>query len=86
VQPHEYKPRKMLPTADAAAYCGSSASTFAKYRLFGGGPIFCRLGRRVVYDPSDLDAWIAENRYTRGKLAAASWKTPNAARVRSERR
>ncbi len=54
--------RKMLRTDEAAEYCGSSASTFEKLRLFGGGPRYVKLGRRVVYDPADLDAWLAANR------------------------
>lgn len=59
MHPHQ---RKMLSTPEAAGYCGSSASTFNKLRVFGGGPIFIKLGRRVVYDPSDLDAWLAARR------------------------
>lgn len=39
-----------------------SASTLNKYRVFGGGPVFCKVGRTVVYDPSDLDAWLASCR------------------------
>jgi predicted DNA-binding transcriptional regulator AlpA len=54
----------MLRTADAAEYCGSSASTFEKLRLTGGGPRFIKLGRRVVYAPVDLDDWLAANRRT----------------------
>lgn len=54
--------RKMLRTPEAAAYCGSSASTFEKLRLYGGGPRYVKIGRRVVYDPADLDAWLAANR------------------------
>lgn len=49
-------------TEEAAAYCGSSASTFEKLRLRGGGPVYCKIGRRVVYRVEDLDAWLAENR------------------------
>jgi predicted DNA-binding transcriptional regulator AlpA len=62
MHPHEYNQRKMLSAPAAAAYCGSSASTFAKLRLFGGGPVFVKLGRRVVYDPADLDRWLTEHR------------------------
>ena len=58
---HKYS-RKMLNTSEAAAYCGSSASTLAKLRLYGGGPRFLRLGRRVVYDVADLDTWLAAHR------------------------
>jgi predicted DNA-binding transcriptional regulator AlpA len=60
MRPHEF--RKMLTAPEAAAYCGSSASTFAKLRLYGGGPHYVKLGRRVVYDPADLDRWLASNR------------------------
>lgn len=52
----------MLRTPEAAAYCGSSASTFEKLRLTGGGPRYVKLGRRVVYDPADLDDWLLANR------------------------
>ena len=63
MHPPKYTQRKMLNTSEAAAYCGSSASTFAKLRLYGGGPRFVKLGRRVVYDPVDLDAWLAAHRH-----------------------
>jgi predicted DNA-binding transcriptional regulator AlpA len=62
MHPHEYSLRKMLSAPEAAAYCGSSASTFAKLRLHGGGPHYVKLGRRVVYDPVDLDRWLASHR------------------------
>ena len=49
---------QVLRTAEAAAYCGSSASTFEKLRLTGGGPVYSKIGRRVVYRVEDLDAWL----------------------------
>lgn len=51
-----------MRTRDAAQYCGSSASTFEKLRLTGGGPIYSKIGRRVVYRVDDLDEWLAANR------------------------
>lgn len=54
--------KAMLRTAEAAAYCGSSPSTFEKLRLTGGGPVYSKIGRRVVYRVVDLDAWLASNR------------------------
>jgi len=44
---------------EAAQYLRSSASTLAKRRLFGGGPVFVRIGKAVRYRRSDLDAWMA---------------------------
>ena len=55
-------PTARLNTSAAADYCGLASSTFAKFRVFGRGPKFLKLGRRVVYDVADLDAWLASNR------------------------
>ena len=52
---HEY--RKMLSTSSAAEYLGIGKSTLDKWRLIGAGPKFCTLGRRIVYDPADLEAF-----------------------------
>ena len=58
---HSQSPR--LRTADAAAYCGSTKSTFEKYRLTGEGPVFSKIGRVVVYDRADLDAWLNSKKH-----------------------
>jgi hypothetical protein len=47
---------------DAADYLGLSTSTLNKLRVFGGGPVFLKLGRRVAYDLGDLDAWLNAKR------------------------
>lgn len=46
-------------TQGAADYLGSSASTLNKLRCYGGGPKFIKIGKKVVYDQADLDAWMA---------------------------
>jgi hypothetical protein len=56
--------RKMLPTPEAAAYCDLGKSTLDKLRIFGGGPFYSKIGRRVVYDPADLDQWLLAHRQT----------------------
>ena len=53
---------RKLNVEQAADLTGLSASTLNKLRVFGGGPPFLKLGRRVVYDPVDLDGWMAERR------------------------
>ncbi|GMB82858.1 hypothetical protein NN6n1_36410 [Shinella zoogloeoides] len=62
--------RRMLRTDDAANYVGVSASTLNKLRLAGGGPEYIKLGKSVVYDPADLDAWLASNRRSSTSAAA----------------
>lgn len=36
--------------------------TLAKWRLYGGGPDFIRVGRRIAYDPNDVAAWLDARR------------------------
>lgn len=48
--------------AEAARYLGLSPSCLNKWRCQRTtGPRFCKLGRRVVYRQSDLDAWREQN-------------------------
>lgn len=53
----------VLDANDVAAQLGLSVSTLAKMRLYGTGPAYSKLGRRVVYRPADLDSWIEANRF-----------------------
>ena len=53
-----------LDTAKAANYTGLSASTLNKLRVFGGGPVYLKLGRRVAYEPAALDEWLSTKRRT----------------------
>ncbi len=66
--PPAAKPVALMPkvvTAKVAAkFVGLSESTLAKLRLNGNGPAYCKLGRRVLYRPSDLEQWL-ESRITR---------------------
>lgn len=62
--------RAKLRTKAAAAYCGSTESTFNKLRLTGDGPVYITIGRTVVYDPDDLDAWLAALRRKSTSVAA----------------
>jgi predicted DNA-binding transcriptional regulator AlpA len=54
---------KILNAHQAALKLGLSKSTLAKMRLSGVGPVFSKLGRRVVYRVSDLDAWVNGNKF-----------------------
>jgi len=50
-------PTRKLPVQEAANFLGLSKSWLDKRRLFGGGPHYLKLGRRVVYDLRDLENW-----------------------------
>ena len=64
--------RPKLRTGPAASYCGSTKSTFDKLRLSGGGPVYIAIGRAIVYDPDDLDAWLAKHRRLSTSAAVAA--------------
>lgn len=53
-------PQHKLDVQEAATWLGLSVSTLNKLRLTGEGPRYYKLGRRVVYDLCDLEAWAAE--------------------------
>lgn len=56
-----------LSTADAARYLGGvSPRTLESWRLRGKGPAWVKVGDRVVYLVSDLDAFLASGRVTSG--------------------
>lgn len=55
---------KVLVCRDAARMVGLSESTLAKMRLNGNGPVYCKLGRRVVYRAADLEQWLQSRTVT----------------------
>jgi hypothetical protein len=53
---------RKLRAPETARYLGVSPSTLAKWRLYGCGPPYSKLGSVVVYDIDDLDEFAAERR------------------------
>ncbi|WP_053461496.1 MULTISPECIES: helix-turn-helix transcriptional regulator [Stenotrophomonas maltophilia group] len=51
-------PISRLKGPDAAAYLGLSHSTLEKMRHMGRGPRYLKVGGRVFYRQSDLDAYL----------------------------
>lgn len=55
---------RRLTRAEAAAFLTERGfrvayATLNKYATVGGGPVFESFGRRPVYKPADLLAWVA---------------------------
>ena len=79
--------RCLMPPAAAAEYLGGVViGTLAKWRHFGEGPAYVKVGSRVFYDRADLDAFIDAGRRTStksGRLMRAPsrgvWRDPGAA-------
>ena len=50
---------KYFIPGEAAELLRFSKSMLAKFRIYGGGPAFLRLGKRTIrYRQSDLDCWM----------------------------
>lgn len=60
----DFGERTKLTRKEAANYITKkhlqiSAATLARYAMGGNGPPFCHIAGDAVYEPEDLDAWIA---------------------------
>jgi predicted DNA-binding transcriptional regulator AlpA len=69
---------RFLRTPEAGRFLGLSGRTLEKHRTFGTGPRYRKLGGRVIYALSDLQAWADLG-------AQTSTKDENAGRVRPAR-
>ena len=49
-------------TQQAARRYGLSASWLSKLRVFGGGSPYLKIGRRVLYERSAFENWLALHR------------------------
>ena len=58
-------PQKVvLTTSEAAAFLGLAISTLNKWRCYGEGPQFIKLGRAVRYRQDDLEHYVETNTQT----------------------
>lgn len=48
----------------AAVYMDTTEGTLSTWRYLGKGPRYYKVGRRVVYRRSDLDAWLEAHAVT----------------------
>lgn len=48
----------------AAKYLNVSYSKLTKDRVHGCGPVFIKLGKRIVYRQEDLDAFLEQNAHS----------------------
>ncbi|OYX02505.1 MAG: DNA-binding protein [Caulobacter vibrioides] len=64
-------PPRHLRTPEAARFLGLSDRTLEKHRSYGTGPVYRKIGGRVVYTLEDLQAWSARG-------ARISTSDPNA--------
>lgn len=56
---YQMNERQKLNTQEAAAYLGVQPNTLEVWRCKHKGPRYAKLGRRVLYDIKDLEAFFA---------------------------
>ncbi|SIT15071.1 helix-turn-helix transcriptional regulator [Paracoccus saliphilus] len=54
---HALQSPRFLRTKEAAEFLSLSARTLEKHRTYGTGPVYRKLGGRVVYAIDELVAW-----------------------------
>ena len=69
-------PERPWTPAQAADYLQVKEKFLADLRSKGGGPPFVKFGKFVRYSKADLDAYLAQNRFTRTDTKAPA-PTPN---------
>ena len=57
-------PARLLRTTEAGRFLGLSGRTLEKHRIYGTGPVYRKIGGRVVYAVDDLQAWADRGRRT----------------------
>lgn len=72
-------PNRYMRTVEAGRYLGLSGRTLEKHRTYGTGPRYRKIGGRVIYALSDLEAWAEQG-------TQVSTTDPHAGRVRPARR
>ena len=55
---------RYLRTPEAAVHLSLSAATLEKHRCYGTGPVYRKVGGRVLYAIEELDAWVDLGRRT----------------------
>lgn len=52
--------RPLWNETQLALHLNRSVRTVQAWRVRGGGPAFKKVGRSVVYDPRDVEQWLAD--------------------------
>lgn len=69
-------PTRLLRTSEAARYLGLSGRTLEKHRTYGTGPMYRKIGGRVVYAVDDLRGWADRGARTSTTEATADFVHP----------
>jgi len=54
---------ELLPVSKVAQMLGIAPATLAKWRVFGNGPAYIRMGNRILYRRRVLEEFVASRSY-----------------------
>ena len=57
--------KQYMNTKETATALGVSPRTLEKWRGNGTGPLFAKVGRRVLYDSADVYVWLKSKKRQR---------------------
>lgn len=77
-------PPRLLCAKEAARFVNLSSGTLAKHRCFGTGPVYSKIGGRVVYSLMDLQLWVARGARTSTRQVTGSVVNPAKPRFRRD--
>ena len=83
--PTASKERRLFDPEEVSDYLRVARQTLARWRCYGLGPRFVRIGGRIFYDPADLDAFIAANKFHSTSAADQAASGSGAAAMRQPR-
>ena len=63
--------KQWLTPKEVVKEYGIGLSTWAKLRLQGGGPVYSKLGEKVLYNRADIEAWLKSKRVANTSQYAA---------------
>lgn len=60
----------LFDTRKTAERLNISPGTLQKWRVYGDGPRYIKVGRKVAYDQADVDRWLEDRRRNSTSQAA----------------
>lgn len=61
--------RRLLSRKEVSEWTGLTVGHLGQLAYLGTGPSFMKLGRRAMYDPADVQAWLEANKIEPGAAA-----------------
>ncbi|HEX8944812.1 MAG TPA: helix-turn-helix domain-containing protein [Gemmatimonadaceae bacterium] len=73
--------KELMTTGETSQYVRHAVQTLAKWRCYGLGPRYVRVGRSILYDRADVDAWLETRMRRSTSDLASTGDEPKDARV-----